>query len=820
MYLYLRSEGRIVRAPIVTLKDCLRPTVGQYVEARIEPALWYKVLILDSIFIDCDHRAIHCSCDSDENARALHSLEPAALTLEVVAEFFSDKDYTFGDGHFYDFDPNVDDLFETSRNIVIHLRCVDNEDMIICEEILKLIHVFVLPDIRFLLKHRHVLLKAKTEIEMYHVDVEKTIKHTDDTKRNLEKALRRRREQILKTGQFDSQKYVSTLNNDFLQILLKHICKDIILWNEYLEVKQKEIQQLRDSANETDIHVLSKARSEREIVVKAVNWSIIAREEIKNVLGRSHVKRKFRRQISRLSDEHSAYMNETKSIDKLNGSIRDLIYSKIKISSVREAVLLTIQEVDSDGKSYGFNIKKSAFENETDFFDSRASKLPKDWTTLDEQVKDVLNKVSLKSKYTTFCERIKDQCRRLGKDKELFAGRPSFLEPLTKSMEELITRTGNSSVDRRASKSRNGSCKPSPEIIGVEKRKQSFSSTWSMGSISKTDCQRICKDISNHIMEMAEEISKEFPHSQQNNFVNKVYVCYEQNLADELMRDMCDVYEQSYKAQCFSLADWLKRNSVSVGNLEEEILRKFTCSSLDYDDDDDEDEIAAGEKGNTRRMAKPTEDTTDAKLQCEQHEDLVQSLIRILDVSMKEAEQERGVCGPQTDEIMSQYLEPSIASSNGVPNNGCARGEENAALSENDCLETHTYVNELDLLRREFYTIFKHFYEIVDEEQVAVSYFSKLRTFTRAVKCIEEQISKHQTTTTDLCADDLLDVLILLLRKLEPQKFLQLYAHLNLLIHLSPQFMQGNAHDYSLVTISVAYQYLFEQQLLNKTPKS
>jgi hypothetical protein len=124
--------------------------------------------------------------------------------------------------------------------------------------------------------------------------------------------------------------------------------------------------------------------------------------------------------------------------------------------------------------------------------------------------------------------------------------------------------------------------------------------------------------------------------------------------------------------------------------------------------------------------------------------------------------------------------------------------------------------------KEKFYKSFEEFFTLVKKEDEEITLFTKLRHMTHITKFIENQITTLRAENgvkSVTCTDDILDVIILLLCKLDAKWLLKLYAHLNLLIHLSPQFMQGNAHDYSLVNMSVAYQHLFEQQVLHKSAK-
>lgn len=91
MLVYLRNGDDIQRVPCVSLEKCYKPCVGTFVEERVEPALWYKVLVLDSVFVDCDSRNVYWNIEKCKAARDLHHLETVALRGQEVYEFFKNK---------------------------------------------------------------------------------------------------------------------------------------------------------------------------------------------------------------------------------------------------------------------------------------------------------------------------------------------------------------------------------------------------------------------------------------------------------------------------------------------------------------------------------------------------------------------------------------------------------------------------------------------------------------------------------------------------------------------------------------------------------
>ncbi|KAL3870346.1 hypothetical protein ACJMK2_038419 [Sinanodonta woodiana] len=105
----------------------------------------------------------------------------------------------------------------------------------------------------------------------------------------------------------------------------------------------------------------------------------------------------------------------------------------------------------------------------------------------------------------------------------------------------------------------------------------------------------------------------------------------------------------------------------------------------------------------------------------------------------------------------------------------------------------------------------------------STSIFKKLRHITKAVRYTEEQLRGIRDKNGDsspVMSDDLLTTIIILLVRMNPELMHHLYAHLNLVIALLPQFLAGNAHDYALVTLYGAFQYLNDQFTLYKTRQS
>ena len=111
---------------------------------------------------------------------------------------------------------------------------------------------------------------------------------------------------------------------------------------------------------------------------------------------------------------------------------------------------------------------------------------------------------------------------------------------------------------------------------------------------------------------------------------------------------------------------------------------------------------------------------------------------------------------------------------------------------------------------------FEKFEKLVKSETESMSIFTKLRDIMEIVQFVEKSARDVSDKANPVCTDDILDVIILLLQRLDSELFLKMYAHINMLRHLSPDFVEGNCHEYALISFYAAYQHLFDTHVLDK----
>jgi hypothetical protein len=296
-----------------------------------------------------------------------------------------------------------------------------------------------------------------------------------------------------------------------------------------------------------------------------------------------------------------------------------------------------------------------------------------------------------------------------------------------------------------------------------QKEQMRFSTRWLFGSVTEKDCQNLCQQISNHILTMSDQIALEIQGNSDilNTFHSKIYICYEELVSEDLMPVICKLLEQSYTAQCEKLSAWIDKYSDLELDSINATLKSLFPVNANRERNGNQVEV---KRQNVKRSASFMESLVRTPMK------FSATIGRHLNTSFR---RERGACSDPIPESSSVELSKRLKST------------------------------------------FEDFYAKLKEEDEAVSIFSKLRSLTRAVQSAQGTFSElcHKNGQgNEMCADDILDILILLICRLDRNSLLKLYAHVNLIYHLSPYFLQGSINEYSIVTLTGAFQHLFERQ--------
>ena len=91
MYVYIKCGKEVRRFQNVVLWDCYQPRVDEVSVEKIEPALWFKVLILDSLLVDCDGRDVYWNKNTCIEAETFHASKVEELNVNEILPFFEGK---------------------------------------------------------------------------------------------------------------------------------------------------------------------------------------------------------------------------------------------------------------------------------------------------------------------------------------------------------------------------------------------------------------------------------------------------------------------------------------------------------------------------------------------------------------------------------------------------------------------------------------------------------------------------------------------------------------------------------------------------------
>ncbi|XP_045206538.2 uncharacterized protein LOC123558721 [Mercenaria mercenaria] len=759
MYVYLLLNDICKRTTRVSLdlEKCV-PYVGTYSEGTVDPPLWYKVLVLNSILVDCDCRTVFWSCEKCDVDRRKHSDSPEdGVNTDEVRSFFKDKEQMFKEKVCVELDPTQEEMFETAEIIFHNLspEIFDREGNVTTyKNLLKILHVYILPHIQFHQNQETFVQDVLNTVEKEYENIEMLIKMNVQLKKNTEEILLKQRRHLLTEDGVSNILNNIPRNGDFIKLLLKHTEKDVRHLEDILSMLTDKITPLRHATDEASVSLLADTRAERDAVSKEKERIILGREEMMNglLLQRNTVAKSIPKQhvkISRsqsvradqITDRFERYERESAEVENLSNEIKQQINIKIRLSSVREATSLTLKEIQDDGASYGYNRKKGSLEIEADLFDP--TRKPDDWATLNEHVKSYLktNQSDFKTNHDEFCTRFKENCKAIQE----------------RAKRDFLLNFGSLGTGRQA------------VTFGNHRSHQNamrFSTRWLFGSVAKEDCEALCRQISDHILHMADEIVVEMQGHDKilKTTHSKVYICYEEHVSEELMPVLCRLFEQSYRKQCEQLSVWIEKyaetqlDSVNrtLKSLFPDVTTTVNCNTK------------MGDKKGVQRSTSFIESLVGRI--SETSSGLSETFDRTWSFLLR---RDRGAFSDPTPQITSQTLSTRLMSA------------------------------------------FENFYATIHDEATAMSIFSKLRHLTRAVQSAENTFSELRARThqsSEICTDDILDILILLICRLGPKRLLKLYAHLNLILHLSPYFLQGSINEYSLVSLSGAFQHLFERQ--------
>ncbi|XP_065930416.1 uncharacterized protein MAL8P1.12-like [Magallana gigas] len=795
MNLYLRHGDSLELLSGVVLKDGYRPVVGDVGnDLQLEPAIWFKSLIIDAILIDCDRRHVRWSrvrmppCDrvGEENEEFVYLRDPDSVikAKNFEASVFEDFDYS-------ELDPKAMEIFEATGQLLIRMRKRELSNEQYKTKLLCLLHCYIMPSILLTVQDISNLNNAFVRVKEQLKRIDKIIMEKDKAVQLKKYSLAKKQNEILENEDFTNETHILSCNSKFLQVFEKHIGKDVKdAWQEF-EIIQRKVNELKlKNSTSEELGLVRKERDESyqkwEDVEEAwqeleVNQSKVDDLKLRNPtideLGlvrkerdacyekwektkliqetiKQTTKSKRSSEADTSSNLHKIYIEINKSVQEEMKKLHQLCVHKAQITSVRESIRQALDDLKTDGQTVGWQMKSDGtVEHDTDVMGMNCR--PKDWYTLEEKISSILADVNndINKRHIRFCSGVYDKITAALKENELFQNQTSSNED--------------------------------------------------EGTVFQSLVDAIKQEVNDHLLNTVERLSRIVPEESryettQSNTSEKIAICYNNLLCNTIIEPLESLYEKKYDRICVYVFNKTKDMSFEELGIDEPwIVHRLTFGlSL----------LSIGKKPIDELQEFGELDdcpTSEVCLQPSQWKDTQLS-------------HPKGVVEDSQSETNDVYQTtynaspPSyVESINKLPSYG-------EHCSSVQTPEVHEGKSLYDILQPGLDLI----HTLVRESTIT----GKLKMITKTYRFVGNQVSalKSAVSLQDFMgsSDELLTLLIVLLMYLDERDFKRLFIQMYLLVDFKPQFVLGGVHDCSLTNFFVAFQYLQDRLVMHNVRQS
>jgi len=431
MHLYIIAGHININIPDVSLVDGYRPSVGGYRPSTIdfEPAIWFKVKLLDAVTIDCDERRLSWVplCDSAvSNFAALDSGIALCSSYRLSSSSAGDdrqnhlidvSDDTLGCQLNEAFDVIPDLLARYESNQVMR----DDFN----EQLMQLLHVHVLPSIRLTSHDAYYIVDCIHDLEVIIEQIDADILEISEKIRLAEQSLTSLRKKLVSQLLFSDRKANSdsTFSHEFIDLLLskKGIEKDIgVAWAD-VEHAQVTVERLKEDP-EADGAALRSHRGKRDHVTAEYEKLLAAREKLKEMkLSKRGIVKRVRDAFASASQDpqHKIYVGIISKLTEFENLNQRITHKKLLVTSVKEAARLALNDVQSGSYSFGVDVDSVGAAHSTDVL---GGNITASWQSLAEQIASILGNSShhIAKLHRDFCRHIADVCSATAVEKRLY----------------------------------------------------------------------------------------------------------------------------------------------------------------------------------------------------------------------------------------------------------------------------------------------------------------------------------------------------------------------------------------------------------------
>lgn len=534
MDLVLKYRDKICNFSGIVLRDFNVPVVNNIeLDIQVEPAIWFKSLLIESILIDCDLKNVFWQMKDSPTKRSI-----------------------FDDSRLEECE-----LFNSAINLISPSNKKPNKSDNMAKEIFRILHLHILPAIILQKEDLPTLNGILSDVENRISQINKQMVTKDTKIQETENILREKRETLLKTENFLNQDILMKCNEAFLAGILEDLNPDIKILNNKLVTLQNCVDMSREPVTDDGKIKQLEWRQKRDEVQSSILKFQSTREAINtNILVRRKKKKKPKKIV--FNEAHESYMEIREQVRCDKSIIKTLFEEKVKTMSVREAIIQACNDLVTAGETTGCDLPKGGERISTDILGSSVK--PKKWLTLNEKILSLLEKESsvVTQAYKNFCSTTTHRMKEFLDERALFDKRNADI-PFFISMSEYA-------LPPRKDKNK-------PSVNSYENVNQSDDDESPMIRFT----QMLKGDVTQHIHEqcqlLVQQLSKRkgSEKSTCNEIsMNKVWDFYEQHLYQQLMKPLSEVYEYVYKNKAEEIMLFISGKTLKDLDMQEPWLQR------------------------------------------------------------------------------------------------------------------------------------------------------------------------------------------------------------------------------------------------------
>jgi len=821
MHLYLKKGLDKQRWLIVQLVEGHAPCVvglssdeTHTLTDNIEPAIWFKVMVVESVTIDCSNRHVQWT---------------TGITDKVNSTMFG------GDSSCYDFDDDIDELFDLSDYLI------DKNPLAEPNENLRKERIYEYELKLFRLMHCYILSKIILQ--------PRDIECVKNASKGHNKSISLLEDNMLLHSRL-AEHYMSQLRNireveifpilellvdenrigkDLLQMLVYDLRKAEPAIRKEIDKSQKKVDELKEllrrgATYRSIAHDLADARRARDVTHRSLVQHLVSKELTQVALSAAQYDKADKME---LNDACRKYMSLYKRVQEEKRLANSFVVKKVRAVSVRECIQAVIKDLEKGRETSGEEMT-SGGQRITDVIDANST----EWQTMSQRISSLVHNPNhpIGQKFADFYQTLELSYRKALRT----------IENVTYGSARFMTSFDDFYVI-------------SEQDLGLNK-------------LFIEDQRNI---ILRHLYIMTEILIEHFNnHSYM--FIRKVRLCYEKCFFNRLGRDLILIYRVVYGKSMQTLEQKITRlKEVQIDNLGLEMKSEWwlqlfetdyeaeNCISeneneieesrseygefgddediTDYDDDeyctdtDEKNEIFNKFKkglhaSKVKVLSRSVDNLCNSGLD---REDWVGMNTRLL---KEDITQSVKIERPRFDSrSISRYLEDEstdndtdIEASPKKGYGGLRKANSTSLLEvESKRIPPAIVIEPTKNLRKSKDSFEVHFGKALESIKHIFSNSSplkKMQCLTTALRLVANKVEELRMRGKDMSvidrsklsvtAEDLLPLLVLVLLKLQAHDVAKLYTELIFIADLMAEFLSSGCHSYALCEFQIAFRVL------------